>query len=344
MSETPIVIAGYYGYGNLGDEAIRVALRDALDKRGIDAMWLTARPQAQDEVNRRSVLCVYNAMRRSRALVFGGGGLLQNRTSNRSLFYYLGLIGLSRIARKSVLLLGQGIGPVHVRCARLLTRTALKHAAYIGCRDQGSVSFLQTLGLKAILDADLFFLLPPVDVLPARSSQVANIILSLKGMNNEAEMVERTVRMLNEVSGRTKISVTLLPFFPAQDLIISEKIASRLNIPCRIVRADTIDNTMHVLEEADLVISSRLHGLEFALRAGTPLIAINEDQKINAFVAEVKENSGLEIPCVNFPSCEQVMRVLGSPPLSASVRGAYVVMHARAVEGFSRFLTILEEL
>ena len=150
--------------------------------------------------------------------------------------------------------------------------------------------------------------------------------------------------MLDEVSRRTKISVTLLPFFPAQDLSISEKIASRLNIPCRIVRADTIDNTIHVLEEADLVISSRLHGLEFALRAGVPMIAVNEDQKINAFVAEVKESSGLEIPCINFPSCEQVMRVLGSPPSFASVRGAYVAMHARATEGFSRFVAALEEL
>jgi len=445
MSETPIVIAGYYGYGNLGDEAIRVVLRDALDKRGIDAVWLTARPQAQDEINRRSVLRVYDAMRRSRALVLGGGGLLQNRTSNRSLFYYLGLIGLSRIARKSVLLLGQGIGPIHGRFARLLTRVALKHAAYIGCRDQGSVRFLRDMGLNALLDGDLFFLLPPVEEPPTRSSAARNIVLCLKGTKNEgllcrsrwvtqekglsfktlpetknclttketkstkgsedepldpapkvghiaqpiaafdsssssilrvlralrgkfplvsvprkpkseitahskrqgtdkAEMVEKTVHMLDEVSGRTKISVTLVPFFPAQDLIISEKIASRLNIPCRIVRADTIDNTMHVLEEADLVISSRLHGLEFALRAGTPMIAINEDQKINAFVAEVKENSGLEIPCINFPSCEQVMRVLGSPPSPASVRGAYVVMHARATGAFSRFVAILEGL
>jgi len=440
--KTAILVCGYYGYGNLGDEAIRVALRDALGKRGIDALWLTAQPQAQDEINRRSVLRVYDAMRRSRALVLGGGGSLQNRTSNRSLLYYLGLMGLSRIARKSVFLIGQGIGPIHGRFARLLTRIALKHAAYIGCRDQGSVSFLRDMGLNALLDADLVFLLPPIEVPPTRSSAARNIVLCLKGTKHEglichsrwvtqdkgssfktlpetknclttkdtkgsedeplgpvpelgdiaqpiaafdssssfilrvlralrgkfplvsgprkpkseitahskqhgtdkAEMVERTVHMLDEVSRRTKISVTLLPFFPAQDLSISEKIASRLNIPCRIVRADTIDNTIHVLEEADLVISSRLHGLEFALRAGVPMIAVNEDQKINAFVAEVKESSGLEIPCINFPSCEQVMRVLGSPPSFASVRGAYVAMHARATEGFSRFVAALEEL
>ncbi len=443
-----IVIAGYYGYGNLGDEAIRVALRDALDKRGIDAMWLTARPQAQDEIDRRSVLRVYRALRHSRALVFGGGGLLQNRTSNRSLLYYLGLMGLSRIARKSVLLLGQGIGPIHGRFARLLTRIALKHAAYIGCRDQGSAEFLRNEGLNAVLDGDLFFLLPPVEEPPTRSSAARNIVLCLKGTKNEgllchsrwvtqdkgssfkmlpetknclttkdtkgtkgsedepldpapkvghiaqpirafdsssssilrvlrvfralrgefplvsvprkpkseitahskrqgtdkAEMVEKTVHMLDEVSRRTKISVTLLPFFPAQDLDLSEKIAERASVPCQIMRADTIDNTMHVLEKADLVISSRLHGLEFALRAGVPMIAINEDQKINAFVAEVKESSGLEIPCIGFPSCEQVLRVLGSPPSPASVRGAYVVMHTRATEVFSRFVAVLEEL
>jgi len=107
MSAIPIVIAGYYGFGNLGDEAIRVALRQKFDKRGINTIWLTARPHARDEIDRKSMLRVYAALRASRALVLGGGGLLQNRTSNRSLLYYLGLIALARLARRPVFLIGQ---------------------------------------------------------------------------------------------------------------------------------------------------------------------------------------------------------------------------------------------
>ena len=342
--QSELVVAGYYGFGNLGDEAIRVALREALAKRGIDTLWLTARPQTKDEIDRRSLLQLFTALRRSRALVLGGGGLLQNRTSGRSLLYYLGLIGLARMARRPVFLLGQGIGPIDGRVARLLTRVALKGTSYIGCRDRGSVSFLRTLGLNAVIDGDLFFLLPPVEAPPIRSSLVRHIILCLKGAKDDAEMIEKIVHMLDEVSRETKISVTLLPFFPAQDLALSEKIASRLNIPCRIVHADSIDNTMHVLERADLVISSRLHGLEFALRAGAPMIAITEDQKIDAFVAEVRETSGLQIPCVRFASSEQVMLVLESSPAFAIVNEAYLALHARATEGFSRFVAALEEV
>jgi len=448
MSETPIVIAGYYGCGNLGDEAIRVALRQELAGRGIDAIWLTAQPRAKDEIDRKSMLRVYAAVRASRALILGGGGLLQNKTSNRSLLYYLGLIALARLARRPVFLIGQGIGPIRGRFWRRLTRIVLKRASYTGCRNQGSVSVLRSLGLNAVLDADLFFLLPPIEALPTRSSAVRNIVLCLKGTKNEgllcrsgwvtqekgssfkmlpetknclttkdtkgtkgsedepldpapelghiaqpirafdsssssilrvlrvlralrgefplvyvprkpkseitahskrqrtdkAEMVERVVHMLDEVSRRTKVSVTLLPFFPAQDLTLSKRIAARLNIPCRIVRADTIDNTIHVLEDADLVISSRLHGLEFALRARAPMIAISEDPKINAFVDEVRDASGFEIPCVRFPSSEQVMGVLASSPSAGIVHEAYLAMHARAMEGFSRFVTALEEL
>jgi len=155
-------------------------------------------------------------------------------------------------------------------------------------------------------------------------------------------MVERAVHMLDEVSRRTKISVTLLPFFSTQDLTVSEKIASCPDLPCRIVRADTIDTTMKVLEGANLVISSRLHGLEFALRAGTPMIAINEDPKINAFVDGAREASGLEIPCGRFPSSEQVIQALSSPPVNAGE--AYRAMHARAADGFSRFVAALEKL
>lgn len=150
--------------------------------------------------------------------------------------------------------------------------------------------------------------------------------------------------MLDKVSHRTKISVTLLPFFPTQDLDLSKRIADRLNIPCRIVRADTIDNTIHVLEDADLVISSRLHGLEFALRAEAPMIALSEDAKIDAFVAEVRDASGFEIHCGRFPSSEQVMEVLNSPPSPEALHAAYRAMHARAIEGFSRFVAALEKL
>ena len=344
MSKRRVVVGGYYGFGNLGDEAIRVALRQELDERGIDTIWLTACPQASDEIDRKSVFRIYVALRRSHALVLGGGGLLQNRTSNRSLFYYHGLIALARLARRPVFLIGQGVGPIRGRFWRRLTRIVLKSASYIGCRNQGSADFLQTLGLKAVLDADLFFLLSPIEAPPTRSSAVRNIALCLKGTNNEAEMVERVVHMLDEVSRRTKIFVTLLPFFPAQDLTLSKMIAARLNIPCRIVRADTIDNTMHILEDADLVISSRLHGLEFALRAGAPMIAISEDPKIDAFVAEVRDASGFEIPCVRFPSSEQVMGVLKSSPSAGIVHEAYLAMHARATEGFSRFVSALERL
>jgi len=344
MSKRRVVVGGYYGFGNLGDEAIRVALGDVLEKQGIDALWLTANPQGGSEIDRQSLFRVYTALRRSRALVLGGGGLLQNRTSNRSLLYYLGLIGLARMARRPVFLLGQGVGPISGRFWRCLTRMTLKHSAHIGCRDRESAIFLRSMGLSPLLDADLFFLLPPIKTVLIRSSGTREIVLSLKGTNNDGEMVERAAHMLDEVSRRTKISVTLLPFFPAQDLTLSEKIASCLDLPCRIVRADTIDNTMHILEDADLVISSRLHGLEFALRAGAPMIAISEDPKIDAFVAEVRDASGFEIPCVRFSSSEQVMGVLKTSPSAGIVHEAYLAMHARATEGFSRFVSALERL
>ncbi len=442
MNETPIVIAGYYGYGNLGDEAIRVALREELAKHGIGALWLTARPQAADEIDRKSLYRVYAALRQGRALVLGGGGLLQNRTSNRSLLYYLGLIGLARMARRPVLLIGQGIGPIHGRFARHMTRIALKRASYVGCRDRESANFLRGMALDAVIDADLFFLLPPIEASSTRSSAVRNIVLCLKGTKNEgllcrsrlvtqekgssfktlpetknclttkdtkgsedetldpapelghiaqpirafdsssssilrvlralrgefplvsvprkpkseitahpkrqrtdkAEMVEKTVYTLDEVSRMVQISVTVLPFFPAQDLALSQVIAERASIRCRIVQADTIDNTMHVLEGADLVISSRLHGLEFALRAGAPMIAVSEDAKIDAFVAEVEESCELRIPCARFPSSKQVMQAINSPPSPEVLYAAYRAMHTRAIEGFSRFVAALERL
>jgi len=338
----PVLIAGFYGFGNLGDEAIRIALLQKLETEGLmSPLTLVQSPQRDDQVDRNSPLAIFSALRRSSALIFGGGGLLQNRTSNRSLGYYLSLILLTRLARRPVFLLGQGIGPIHGTLARMATRIVLSRVGYHGCRDRGSLETIIKMGLSGALDGDLFFLFPPMDK-PAQKlpNRPIRIILSLKGGNTcqGTNLIARMVDLINGLRPHTTASFIFLPFFPAEDLGVARAIVQNLKFSCQVIIPGTIEEATEVIGTADLLISSRLHPLEFALRAGTPMLAMAEDPKIERFVEEIRITVGLQIPYVSFPSSEDVLMLLASPPRREYLQGVYRKGHELTQEALAGFL------
>jgi polysaccharide pyruvyl transferase CsaB len=338
----PVLIAGFYGFGNLGDEAIRTALLRKLETEGLMyPLTLVQSPQRDDQVDRNSPLAIFSALRRSSALVFGGGGLLQNRTSNRSLGYYLSLILLARLARRPVFLLGQGIGPINGTLARTATRIVLSRVGYRGCRDRGSLKIIKKMGLSGSLDGDLFLLSPPMDK-PAKTppDRPIRIILSLKGGNTcqGTNFIARMVNLINGLRPHTTASFIFLPFFPPEDLGVARAIVKNLNFSCQLIIPGTIEEATEVIGTADLLISSRLHPLEFALRAGTPMLAVAEDPKIERFVEEIIITTGLQIPCVSFPTPEVILLLLAAPPRREYLQGIYRKRHEITQEALAGFL------
>lgn len=345
--ERTVLVAGYYGFGNLGDELLRLALAQGLP-RSVTPLFLVAQPPGVGEVDRADPRSVLAALRRSFALLFGGGGLLQNRTSVRSLYYYLSLVLLARLARRPVFLLGQGIGPIRGRLARAATRFALAKACYIGCRDAGSLSLVRSMGRAAVLDGDLFFLFPPLDGCDgAPAGERPRVALALKGPHPLARraLSERMVTLLHGLHARTDASFTLLVSFPAEDLPFAEELAKTSGVPCRIASPATLAEVTEELACADLLIASRLHAVEAALRTGTPILAVPEDPKIERLLAEVRSLGGLKIPSSPLPSVEEALSVLGFPPsYRVALRAAYHRLHERTREAFSSFLAQLEAI
>jgi len=341
-----LLIAGYYGFGNLGDEAIRIALDCALKQRGfVQHVFLVAKRQGEHEVNRSSPIQVLRALRRSSALVFGGGGLLQNQTSHRSLFYYLCLIRLARLARRPVFLVGQGIGPIRGCPARMATRFDLKHVSHIGCRDQGSLDLLREIGLNGVLDGDLFFLYPPLDrALVGTISRPPKILLSLKGPGAKLprRLVDRWEDLLESLHAHTGAAFTLLPFFPAEDLPLAKAILGRLSAFCQIICPHSVEEASGAMVRANLLIASRLHPLEVALRVGTPMLAIAENPKIERFLDEVRTLGAPQIASTEFPSLKEVLLLRNTPPARDSLLQVYNELHEKTEAAFAAFVDEVE--
>jgi len=114
-----VLISGYYGFGNLGDESLFSGLKNALLTAGHSVTVLSNNPKLSREMHDVKSLHRYHgliqAIINSDVVISGGGGLLQNKTSTRSLQYYLWVIRIAKIFKKKVIVFGQSIGPLDER-------------------------------------------------------------------------------------------------------------------------------------------------------------------------------------------------------------------------------------
>jgi polysaccharide pyruvyl transferase CsaB len=210
-----VAVSGYYGFGNTGDEAIALAITREVRARGLTPLLLsntpqdTARTYGCEAAPRMNPAALLLAVARSRVLLSGGGGLLQDRTSARTLTYYLGVIRLARLLGKRVVVFNQSVGPLSPQGGRRVA-AALAGLRLI-VRDEGSLEALEQLGLRGELGGDPALLLRPTPAL-ARVGQ--DVIIAPRGDVTEA------LPALQEVTRRLRLEgrhVTALSLMPAHD-------------------------------------------------------------------------------------------------------------------------------
>lgn len=150
-----VLISGFYGFDNAGDEAVLAAMLQLFRERrpDLDLVVLSASPEATERLHgvqalpRMNRRVVADAISACDLFVSGGGSLLQDSTSARSAIYYLALIYMATRARKPVALYCQGIGPLRRPALRRLTRFVLNRTSLITVRDEESARELERLGV-----------------------------------------------------------------------------------------------------------------------------------------------------------------------------------------------------
>src|SRR5574341_1475992 len=193
-----VVVSGYYGFGNAGDEAVLAAMLAALRARLPQAAVVVL---SGDPPRTRRLHCVAAASRTFGALraiagadlvISGGGSLVQDITSARSALYYLGILGLATILARATMVYAQGIGPVRRWWIRALAGRIFNRVTLITVRDEDSGRLLGDLGVRGPthLVAD-----PALALSPAPIAQVEDLIaqrhaprigLALRPWNDDA--------------------------------------------------------------------------------------------------------------------------------------------------------------
>lgn len=311
-----ILISGYFGFGNAGDEAILAGMVEGFRSRRPDLPLevLSAEPETTRKhygvqaIPRSAPLEVWRAIRRSRLFLSGGGGLLQNATSTRSLLYYAGLLGLAQRAGKRTMIFAQGIGPLNGALPEYLVRSVARNADAITVRDPRSAEALESVGVRAgriRVTADAAFLMSPGPREVGQSlldragapKELPKIAICLRkwaprGVPSDKVMpsiIKQVAGAVRELVQRTGMFPVAVPLAYPQDHKVADAFCAALNLPagCLENRPHTPQEPLAIIGEARVVLGMRLHALIMGAMAEVPFCGLSYDPKVEAFAKEV---------------------------------------------------------
>lgn len=288
-----IIISGYYGFDNFGDEAILGVLIKKLKKLDINIRVLSKNPTKTKElykVNTTLFFCLIQVILRISKcdiLISGGGSLLQDVTSSRSLFYYLWVINTALFFNKKVIIFAQGIGPINSKFGALLTKQTLKKCSLVTVRDEKSLFLLRGWGINTNLVCDPLFDLKMKQSFP--SNKIGVQLRSFKTL--QENMLIKLAEQINKDFSDKEIEI--YSFQDSLDLKTCqhfEKLLKALNpnIKTSLIFSQTSEQIIDKIAKLDYMIAMRFHANLIALKFGIKTLAICYDEKVEKLAIDAQ--------------------------------------------------------
>jgi polysaccharide pyruvyl transferase CsaB len=329
-----LLLCGYYGEHNLGDDALLETLLSQLPAgcEPLVTAWdqdLVHRRFGTATTNRRSLGGVLRALADCDALVLGGGSLLQDATSFQSLLYYAALIVAAQLQGKPVGLWGQGLGPLRRRRSRALVRQLLRLTTARSWRDPDSAALAASWGAAGIEGSDPVWGLPPR---PWRGQGGAIVLCWRPVAQLRGPAWRPYLEALARLADGSDRPVLWLPFHGHQDRGLLADLQAEGLLPAslrdrsQVVEAADPEEAMELFSSAGLVVAMRLHGLILAALAGAPTAALSYDPKVSAAA------TAIGCPCHDLAAAPPAdlasrwQRCLDTPPDPAAI----LELHNRA--------------
>ena len=313
------MVCGAYGRGNAGDDAILEAIVTELRQIDPDLpIWVLSRSPDSTRLTYR-VNSIYTfavprflwRMGRTRLYINGGGSLMQDVTSHRSLWFYLFTISAAKRLGCQVMMYGCGIGPIHSPANRRRAAKVLqKSVDAITLRDTHSREELEDMGVtnpEIILSAD------PTVILPAAPEQVVDGILESQGIDPRGRYIgfalrpwpgfEEKAALFGAAADYAYEKYGLTPvFLPIErrlDVGAARLAAQHMKAPHYILpETGSSDHTIGLFARMQVVVSMRLHALVFAAGQGVPLVGVVYDQKISSFLSYIGQDLYTDLDAV----------------------------------------------
>ncbi|MBQ8587494.1 MAG: polysaccharide pyruvyl transferase CsaB [Oscillospiraceae bacterium] len=300
-----VVICGAYGRGNCGDNAILNAIVQQLRQVDPDLpiTALSRKPAQTKQIAGVNAVYTFHIfrigrlLRKSQLYISGGGTLMQDATSTRSLLYYLYSIRQAAKNGCKVMLYGCGVGPISRGKNRKRTATTLNRYAHkISVRDEYSLDFLKELQVtkpEISLTADPALLMEAPTGGPMqtylRSSGIAPekryIMFALRPWEGFREKIQDFADACNYAYETYGLTPLLYAMEPRRDEAANAAVAEKLRCPFVQLSAGRDGRqALALVKQMEAVVSMRLHSLIFAAGQGVPVVGVVYDPKVSGFL------------------------------------------------------------
>ena len=320
------LLSGYYGFGNLGDEALLQVIVERLRARwphcAVDVLSgdpaATARMYGVEATPRMDLARVRSAIDAADIVLSGGGGLLQNVTSLKSLLYYSSVIRSAVRAGKPTMVFAQSIGPLDF-WGRAMVRNFCKGLKAATVRDERSRTLLRSLlpGVPVERTADPVFLFDPAgDPLDLAAEGLAGddaplVIVSVRKWQGADKTSQAMANAVDHLAARYGARVAFLPLGGPSDAEVATTIIRRCGSTPVLLPDYPLGQAAQVIGRASLVIGMRLHALIIAARLGVPFLALPYDPKVTALLEDLRYPAGpLFVPGQPLPAGDEISRRL----------------------------------
>ncbi len=299
-------VYGYFGRGNLGDEALARVWRVRLS--GLGRVKLVSPPRLPG----------------AEVTVFTGEPL-QDRTSRRSFLFYAA--ALRRAARRGRAVLGAVGVDVRSRISLALLPHILRGVDYISVRDTRSLGILRSRGIGAREARDVALLLPA-----PRGGPGGPVLLNL------VPALPAAVR--RRATGLARHAAAALGK-ELRGLVMDRKedVAALRGLPLLAPRS--VEEALDVVASATLLIGARLHALEFALLCGTPFVAVPYAPKVISFLDLVERDLPDGVPRIHGEGDAAAWEAAIAPEHLRALRRARERLREEAEEGMEDVLRFI---
>ena len=284
-----VLLAGYYGFGNLGDELLAEACVKLLESNGVTReriAILSANPEETKEslgisaYDRWQLQEIRRALKDSKTMLVGGGGLFQDQTSLRSCLYYWFLVQLARFSFARPWAVGQSVGPLNTAVGSYLAKKAFGSFLYRNVRNRNSLGILNNWGFFGTQSPDLVMSLR----VKRDFERGDRLLLNLRTGYDKVSRLAVSSAVKTAEENDLKI---LAVAFSDDDLKEFEKYVFNGTLKLdQITVVKTLSQFEDLLGRSCCALGMRLHFLILSFLAGLPLRGAPYDPKVVSFCKE----------------------------------------------------------
>ncbi len=328
-----VLLSGYYGCGNLGDDLLLTVTIDGLRAIMPDARFLVRdhgetaslpdlgpnvvftgldavlSDQSRPRYRRLATFVRRLAalLRQCRWLVFGGGTVFHDNTGVASLAVQWLMCVVARALGVRIAALGVGVGDLRTATGRWLLRSIVAHSDLFLVRDDAALR--QCAGTKARLTADLVFAWKGLTSEKAQTRSHAEqlcvgLTVSPSAVGPTVAALADAIRHWQERGHRVVFLVLQQSRSMADDRTVFADLHSKIGAAAASIDVRRLTADAAVIDKAfadiDVICGMRFHGLVLAAMLGRPFVGIAHDNKISEICRR------FAMPCVDLANLSGV--------------------------------------